>query len=84
MSDICPRLEYSESIPTVNAATTLTGTIFVPAAPVIYNGTGNFNPSHIQLIGYAIELTGSNVTTVVYQDSDNWDANMPVRIGLMQ
>ena len=67
-----------------NAASTLTGTIFMPAAPLVYNGTGNLNPSHVQIIGYTIELTGSNQTYVVYQDADNWDAHMPAKVGLME
>lgn len=67
-----------------NASSTLTGTIFMPAAPVVYNGTGNLNPSHVQLIGYTIEITGSNATNVIYQDPDNWDASMPAQIGVMQ
>ena len=67
-----------------NAASTLTGTIFMPAAPLVYSGTGNLNPSYVQIIGYTIELTGSNQTYVVYQDADNWDAHMPAQVGLMQ
>jgi Flp pilus assembly protein TadG len=67
-----------------NANSLLTGTIFMPAAPIVYNGTGNLNPSHVQIIGYTIELTGSNTTNVLYQDADNWDANMPAQIGIIQ
>ena len=67
-----------------NASTNLTGTIFMPAAPLIYNGTGNLSPSHVQIIGYTIELTGSNSTNILYQDADNWDSNLPARIGLSQ
>ena len=67
-----------------NANTTLTGTIFMPAAPLIYNGTGNLTPSHVQIIGYTIELTGGNDTSVIYQDADNWDSNLPARVGLFQ
>lgn len=67
-----------------NASTTLTGTIFMPAAPIIFNGTGNVVPSHVQIIGYTVEVTGSNITNVVYQDNDNWDATMPAQIGLLQ
>jgi hypothetical protein len=67
-----------------NGASILTGTIFMPAAPLIYNGTGNVNPSHVQIIGYTIELTGTNATSVIYQDSDNWDSNLPARVGLFQ
>jgi hypothetical protein len=67
-----------------NGDSILTGTIFMPAAPLIYNGTGNVNPSHVQIIGYTIELTGANATNVLYQDSDNWDSSLPARVGLFQ
>jgi hypothetical protein len=67
-----------------NGQSTLTGTIFMPAAPLVYNGTGNTNPSHVQIIGYTVELTGSSAMNVVYQDSDNWDSTMPAQMGLMQ
>jgi Flp pilus assembly protein TadG len=67
-----------------NGDSSLTGTIFMPAAPLIYNGTGNVNPSHVQIIGYTIELTGTNDTNVIYQDDDNWDSNLPARVGLFQ
>jgi Flp pilus assembly protein TadG len=67
-----------------NANTSLSGTIFMPAAPLVYNGTGNLNPSYVQIIGYTIELTGSNTTNVLYQDVDNWDSNLPAQVGLFQ
>ena len=66
-----------------NASTTLTGTVIMRGAPLIHNGTGNLNPSHAQIIGYTIEITGSNTTNVVYQASQNWDASMPAQVGLM-
>ena len=67
-----------------NAVTTLTGTIFTPAAPLVYNGTGNLEPSHIQLIAYTIELTGANVSNIIYEDVDNWDSTNPAQLGIMQ
>lgn len=67
-----------------NASSNLTGTLLMPAAPIVYNGTGNLNPSHVQIIGYTVEITGSNVTNVIYQDADNWDASMPAQVGLMR
>ena len=67
-----------------NGHSTLTGTIFMPAASLVYNGTGNTNPSHVQIIGYTVELTGANTMNVIYQDSDNWDSTMPAQTGLMQ
>jgi hypothetical protein len=56
----------------------------MPAAPLVYNGTGSLNPSYVQIIGYTIELTGNNSTSVVYQDGDNWDATLPAQVGLMK
>jgi len=38
-----------------NAKDDLTGTILLPAAPMVYNGTGNLDPNHVQLIGYMVE-----------------------------
>lgn len=67
-----------------NANSVLTGTIFMPAAPLVYTGTGNLNPSHVQIVGYTIELTGTNDSNIVYQDSDNWDSNLPAHVGLSQ
>jgi hypothetical protein len=67
-----------------NAATTLAGTILMPAAPLIYNGTGNLQPSHIQLIAYTIELTGTNDSHIIYQDTENWDSTNPAQLGIMQ
>jgi len=67
-----------------NANSTLKGTIFMPAAPIAYSGTGNLNPSYVQIIGYTVELTGTNDTNILYQDPDNWDANMPAQVGLFQ
>lgn len=67
-----------------NAASTLIGTIFMPGAPIKYNGTGDLNPSHAQIIGYTIEITGSNNTNVVYTDGENWDATSPAQVGLMR
>lgn len=67
-----------------NAQSSLTGTIFMPAAPIVYNGTGNLTPSHVQIIGYTIKITGSNKTDVIYQDAENWDTTLPAQLGLMQ
>jgi hypothetical protein len=66
------------------AGSDLTGTIYMPAASLVYNGTGNLNPSHVQIIGYTVEITGENATNVLYQNADNWDATIPAKVGLMQ
>jgi hypothetical protein len=67
-----------------NANSQLSGTIFMPAAHIIYNGTGNMDPSHVQIIGYTVEITGSNTTSIVYQDPDNWDESVPAQVGILQ
>jgi len=67
-----------------NGSSTLTGTVFMPAADIEWNGTGNLAPSHVQIIAYTIELTGENNTSVIYQDAENWDVNIPAQVGLMQ
>lgn len=67
-----------------NAETTLTGTVFMPAAPLIYDGSGTLQPSHVQIIAYTIELTGSNTSHVIYEDSINWDSTRPAQMGIMQ
>ena len=67
-----------------NASSNLTGTIFMPAAPVYYNGSGNLTPSHVQIVAYTVELTGSNNANILYQDGDNWDTDMPAQVGLMK
>jgi hypothetical protein len=56
----------------------------MPAAALVYNGTGNLNPGRIQMIGYPVELTDSNTTNRLYQDVENWDAHLPAHAGLMQ
>lgn len=66
------------------SSSSLTGTIFMPAAALEYNGTGNLNPSHVQIIGYTINLGGSNDTNVLYDDPSNWDATIPAQVGIMQ
>jgi len=66
-----------------NGSSVLTGTIFMPATPITYNGTANLNPSYVQIIGYTIEITGTNTTNVIYQDGDNWDLNLPAQVGIM-
>jgi hypothetical protein len=67
-----------------NGSSVLTGTIFTPAADIVYNGTSNVVESNVQIIGYTVELTGSNGTLIQYLDGDNWDSNQPPQVGISQ
>ena len=67
-----------------NADSLLRGLIFTPAADITYNGTSHVQKSYVQIVGYTVELTGSNGTLIQYQDPDNWDANLPSQIGIAQ
>jgi hypothetical protein len=67
-----------------NGNSWLKGTIFMPAANIIYNGTSDVEKSYVQIIGYTVELTGGNGTLIQYQDPDNWDANQPPQVGIAQ
>jgi hypothetical protein len=58
--------------------------MWLAKVPIIYNGTGNYDPSYVQLIGYTVEVTGSNATNMIDQDPDNWDETKPVQMGIMQ
>ena len=67
-----------------NGNSLLRGMIYTPAAAITYNGTSNVQRSYVQIVGYTVELTGSNGTLIEYQDPDNWDANQPPQVGIAQ
>ncbi len=67
-----------------NGNSLLRGMIFTPAADITYNGTSDVQKSYVQIIGYTVELTGSNGTLIQYQDPDNWDANQPPQVGIAE
>ena len=65
-----------------NSNSFLQGTIFFPAAPLDFNGTGQIQTSHTQIIAYTVALGGTNDTQIEYRDADNWDAPIPPVIGI--
>jgi hypothetical protein len=54
------------------------GTIFAPAGDVRINGTGSKYGFHSQIIGYYIEVDGTDNIPIHYTDEENYDSyNMP-------
>jgi hypothetical protein len=66
-----------------NSDSTFAGTILAPAADISIDGTGA-NGLHGQIIGYTVDLAGNSSTSIVYDDSQNWDAPVPPQIELTQ
>ncbi len=66
-----------------NSDSGFTGTILAPAADISIDGTGDAG-LHGQIIGYTVDLSGTSDTTIVYNDSENWDAPVPPQIQLAQ
>ena len=66
-----------------NSESGFSGTILAPAAEISIDGTGDAG-LHGQIIGYTVDLSGSSETTIVYNDSENWDAPIPPQIELAQ
>ena len=66
-----------------NSESGFTGTILAPAANIIVDGTGDAG-LHGQIIGYTVDLSGTSITNIVYDDNENWDAPVPPQIELAQ
>jgi hypothetical protein len=66
-----------------NSESYFEGTILAPAADVTIDGTGS-SGLHGQIIGYTVDLSGTSNTTIIYNDSQNWDAPVPPQIELIQ
>ena len=66
-----------------NSDSGFVGTILAPAADISVDGTGDAG-LHGQIIGYTVDLSGTSETTIVYNDSENWDAPIPPQIELAQ
>jgi hypothetical protein len=66
-----------------NSDSGFTGTILAPAADISIDGTGSAG-LHGQIIGYTVDLAGTSDTSIVYNDSENWDAPIPPQIELTQ
>jgi Flp pilus assembly protein TadG len=56
----------------------ITGTIFAPASPILFKGMDSSNGFHSQIIGYTIEVDGSSNIKINYKDEQNYDSlSMP-------
>ena len=67
-----------------NANSTFTGTILAPASQVQVNGTSSNYGYHGQVIGYNVDLTGDGGTTIIYNDSENYDITIPPMIEIVR
>lgn len=67
-----------------NSASRITGTIYAPAAYVKLNGTGAEEGYKIQVVGYEIDLLGSNELYVNFDPGENYEATYLPRIALVQ
>jgi len=65
-----------------NSVSFLQGTIFVPAAPISYNGTGSIPTSNLSIIGYTVNLGGTNATIINYDAGTSWQAPIPPEVAL--
>jgi hypothetical protein len=63
---------------------TLTGSILAPASNVNILGTGGVDGFNCQIIGYTVEFGGTSGATVRYDDSKNYDAQIPPRVELVK
>ena len=66
-----------------NSGSSFTGTILAPAADVKLNGTGGTG-LHGQVIGYTVDLSGTSNTSIVYNNSENWNPLIPAQIQIAQ
>jgi len=67
-----------------NGSGTVVGTIIAPSADVTMfgnSGTGAFNS---QIIGYNVDSGGTANITVTYQANDNYQADIPITLTLLQ
>jgi len=66
-----------------NSGSAFTGTIYAPAADVSISGTGD-GGLHGQIIGYTVDLSGTSDTSIVYNNSENWNPLIPAQIQIAQ
>jgi hypothetical protein len=50
------------------------GTILAPSADIHLNGIGTTGGYHSQIVGYYIEVDGTDVININYKDDQNYDA----------
>lgn len=66
-----------------NSGSSFTGTIFAPAADIAISGTGS-GGLHGQIIGYTVDLSGTSDTSIVYNNSENWNPLIPAQLQVAQ
>jgi hypothetical protein len=67
-----------------NGNSQFTGTILAPASEVQVNGTSSNYGYHSQIIGYTIDLSGTAGTSIIYNDSENFDITLPPTIEIVR
>ncbi len=67
-----------------NNESTFTGTIYAPASNVVINGTGAPSGLNSQVVGYSIELSGTNDTYIHYDSDENAEVIYPPLLNLAQ
>jgi len=63
-----------------NGNSAFTGTILAPASNIQVNGSGSAYGYHSQIIGYTVDLSGSAVANIYYNDNENYDITLPPSI----
>jgi len=66
-----------------NSESMFAGTILAPASPVDVKGTGGADGFHSQIIGYTVDISGTSDMSILYNNSENWDAPTPPSIELI-
>ncbi len=67
-----------------NSASSFTGAILAPSSPITINGTGSASGLHSQVIGYTVDMGGTNDTYILYNNGDNYDAPVNPTVELVQ
>lgn len=67
-----------------NSDSNFSGTILAPSSDITINGTGSATGMHSQVIGYTVDLGGTNDTYIFYDDDDNYDAPVNPTVELVQ
>ncbi len=62
----------------------LTVEIYTPASLIEFNGSGQLQKSDYQVIGYKVQIGGTNDTQVDYNANNHFQINIPPQIELAQ
>ena len=67
-----------------NMESEISGTILAPASHIDFNGDGEVEAAHSQIIGYTVEFGGNSESEIEYEDDNNFDATIPPSIELIK